>query len=52
MSLLWLGANGWKQMLDNRRKLFAQLQSKLTDLSMKFGERLLVTKSNQISLGE
>lgn len=50
MTLLSLGQDGWRCLLRQRKECFPYLHAKLTDLAARFGERVLVTKHNPISI--
>jgi len=50
ITLLSLGANGYKKYLKERKELYEHLQTKLQILCEQYGERLLESKQNQISL--
>ncbi|XP_037092822.1 O-phosphoseryl-tRNA(Sec) selenium transferase-like isoform X2 [Pollicipes pollicipes] len=50
ITLLSLGADGWKQKLHERKQLFGELQQSLLRLAEKHGERVLVTRNNPISI--
>ena len=51
MTLLSLGARGYKELLDQRKTVYARLREKLSGVAEKHGERVLHTPSNPISLG-
>ncbi|GFO47620.1 O-phosphoseryl-tRNA(sec) selenium transferase [Plakobranchus ocellatus] len=51
ITLLSLGANGYQQLLDERKEMYAYLASALEKCAGKFGERRLNTKNNPISQG-
>ncbi|XP_043918106.1 O-phosphoseryl-tRNA(Sec) selenium transferase isoform X1 [Protopterus annectens] len=50
MTLLSLGSNGYKQLLKERKELHSYLASELKKLAESYGERVLETKNNPISL--
>eukprot|EP00041_Stephanoeca_diplocostata_P012147 m.202481 g.202481 ORF g.202481 m.202481 type:complete len:497 (+) comp18833_c0_seq1:206-1696(+) len=51
ITLLTLGSTGYKALLTKRKECFMQLRVKLEKVANKHGERVLVTKSNNISIG-
>ncbi|XP_059145302.1 O-phosphoseryl-tRNA(Sec) selenium transferase-like isoform X2 [Physella acuta] len=51
ITLLSLGAQGYKSLLQERKQMYNYLATSLAQCAAKFGERLLQTKNNQISLG-
>ncbi|XP_068134364.1 O-phosphoseryl-tRNA(Sec) selenium transferase [Hyperolius riggenbachi] len=50
ITLLSLGASGYKNLLTERKEMFAYLSSELKELATKHGERLLETQHNPISM--
>ncbi|XP_054996736.1 O-phosphoseryl-tRNA(Sec) selenium transferase [Sorex araneus] len=50
ITLLSLGSNGYRRMLKERKEMFSYLSSQLKTLSEAYGERLLQTPHNPISL--
>ncbi|TRY59017.1 hypothetical protein DNTS_012402 [Danionella cerebrum] len=50
ITLLTLGANGYKKLLAERKELYGQLAQELGTLATRHGERLLHTPHNPISL--
>ncbi|CAG0925230.1 unnamed protein product, partial [Notodromas monacha] len=50
MTLLELGVNRYKQLLSQRKTIYEKLKSALQIVAAKHGERILETKSNNISL--
>ncbi|XP_059379710.1 O-phosphoseryl-tRNA(Sec) selenium transferase-like isoform X2 [Carassius carassius] len=52
ITLLSLGANGYKKLLSERRELYGHLAQELSALAKRHGERLLHTPHKPISLGE
>ncbi|XP_074642114.1 O-phosphoseryl-tRNA(Sec) selenium transferase-like [Tubulanus polymorphus] len=51
ITLLSLGANGYKALLKQRKEVFTYLKQQLSECAAKHGERVLHTPSNTISLG-
>ncbi|CAL1529704.1 unnamed protein product [Lymnaea stagnalis] len=51
ITLLSLGSQGYKKLLKDRKEMFTYLSTSLSGCATKFGERLLQTKNNPISLG-
>ena len=51
ITLLTLGADGWKQKLQERKQMYTELQQRLAQLAERHGERLLTTRNNPISIG-
>ncbi|BFZ10051.1 hypothetical protein BsWGS_13090 [Bradybaena similaris] len=51
ITLLSLGARGYKHLLDERKVMYSYMATALSQCAAKYGERLLVTKNNPISLG-
>ena len=51
ITLLSLGADGWKLKLQERKQMYTELQQRLAQLAERHGERLLVTRNNPISIG-
>ncbi|XP_059379703.1 O-phosphoseryl-tRNA(Sec) selenium transferase-like isoform X1 [Carassius carassius] len=51
ITLLSLGANGYKKLLSERRELYGHLAQELSALAKRHGERLLHTPHKPISLG-
>ncbi|RWS30331.1 O-phosphoseryl-tRNA(Sec) selenium transferase-like protein [Leptotrombidium deliense] len=51
MTLLHLGLNGYKRLLEQRKQLLTYFRTELETLAEKYGERVLQTKSNHISIG-
>ncbi|KAH9503237.1 hypothetical protein Btru_068519 [Bulinus truncatus] len=51
ITLLSLGCQGYKRLLQERKEMFIYLSKALSDCAQKYGERLLKTKNNPISLG-
>ena len=50
-TLLGLGRNGWRSLLDEREAQLEGFRSSLEDVARKHGERLLETPHNRISFG-
>ncbi|XP_055901382.1 O-phosphoseryl-tRNA(Sec) selenium transferase-like [Biomphalaria glabrata] len=51
ITLLSLGSKGYKSLLQERKELFIYLSNSLSICAEKYGERILQTKNNPISLG-
>ena len=50
ITLLAMGKNGYRRLLDERRKVHLEyMRSKLEQLATKYGERVLKTNSNKVS---
>jgi hypothetical protein len=52
LTLLWLGARGYGEMLAARRRLCEEMREKLDALCAAVGERRIVVPDNDISFGE
>lgn len=52
ITLLSLGADGYKKLLKDRKEMYGYLQQQLTFCAEQLGERLLGTRRNPISMGE
>lgn len=52
ITLMSLGVQGYKNLVQERKSLFQELKTKLTQVAEKHGERLLETKGNPISMGK
>ncbi|KAA8497213.1 O-phosphoseryl-tRNA(Sec) selenium transferase [Porphyridium purpureum] len=50
MTLLQLGQNGWRSLLDERERTFAQLHARLVHFAERVGERVLESPRNDISI--
>jgi len=50
ITLLHLGLNGYKKLLMDRKDMYHYFQKNLSSLAEKYGEKLLLTKSNNISM--
>lgn len=50
ITLMSLGVQGYKNLVQERKSLFQELKTKLTQVAEKHGERLLETKGNPISM--
>jgi hypothetical protein len=46
-----MGSNGYKSLVDEREKAFVYLREKMTETAAKFGQVVLKTPQNGISLG-
>ncbi|RWS00673.1 O-phosphoseryl-tRNA(Sec) selenium transferase-like protein, partial [Dinothrombium tinctorium] len=51
LTLLHLGLNGYRNLLDSRKEMIQYLKNELQILAEKFGERILQTPANRISIG-
>ena len=51
ITLLSMGSRTWKALLKTRKELFKYSQEVLQTIAEKYGERLLITKGNAISIG-
>jgi len=51
ITLLSLGASGWKQLLEDRETVYTYMVEKMTVVAEKHGERVLTTPGNPISIG-
>eukprot|EP01116_Phalansterium_solitarium_P007406 TRINITY_DN2005_c1_g2_i2.p1 TRINITY_DN2005_c1_g2~~TRINITY_DN2005_c1_g2_i2.p1 ORF type:complete len:613 (+),score=180.67 TRINITY_DN2005_c1_g2_i2:866-2704(+) len=49
ITLLSMGATGYRRLLSERKELFGVLTSRLAELALRHGERLLATPNNPIS---
>lgn len=52
ITLLSLGMNGYKNLISQRKEMYAYLKEELTKIALKHGERILETKNNPISIGK
>ena len=52
ITLLSMGTETYKALLHERKECFTYLKSELQKVSEKFGERVLETPNNPISIGE
>ena len=52
ITLLSWGVSGYKKLLAERKEMFTYLQQKLSACALQFGERLLNTRRNPISMGK
>jgi O-phospho-L-seryl-tRNASec:L-selenocysteinyl-tRNA synthase len=50
ITLLSMGGEKLKQLLDERKELFAYLKVKLNELAEKYGEKVIETTSNNVSM--
>lgn len=51
ITLLSLGKKGYEEYLQKREEMYKILHNKLVTFSEKYGERVLITPDNQISIG-
>ena len=51
ITLLSMGSGTWKALLKTRKELFKYSQGVLQPIAEKYGERILTTKGNAISIG-
>eukprot|EP01028_Stygiella_incarcerata_P001928 TRINITY_DN1360_c0_g2_i2.p1 TRINITY_DN1360_c0_g2~~TRINITY_DN1360_c0_g2_i2.p1 ORF type:complete len:566 (+),score=119.59 TRINITY_DN1360_c0_g2_i2:185-1699(+) len=50
ITLLAMGAKGWKEVLNHRSRLLPELKARLSDVANEFGERLLSVDGNDVSI--
>lgn len=50
MTMLSMGKSGWKELLNRRKQLFPYCLEQLNVVAEKYGERVLVSKGNTISI--
>ncbi|CAG2062651.1 unnamed protein product, partial [Timema podura] len=50
ITLLSLGMNGYKNLITQRKEMYTYLKEELTKIAFKYGERILETKNNPISI--
>jgi O-phospho-L-seryl-tRNASec:L-selenocysteinyl-tRNA synthase len=51
ITLLSLGVRGYKELLQQRKAVYRHLKERLQAVASKFGERILETPNNPISIG-
>jgi O-phospho-L-seryl-tRNASec:L-selenocysteinyl-tRNA synthase len=51
ITLLGMGEDGWRKLLDDRDVVYAYMKRKLAEVAAEEGERLLETPANPISIG-
>lgn len=51
ITLLSMGVSGYQQLLSSRSRLFEEMQSKLQTMAARYGEALLASPGNKISIG-
>jgi O-phospho-L-seryl-tRNASec:L-selenocysteinyl-tRNA synthase len=51
ITLLSLGVRGYKELLQQRKAVYQHLKERLQAVASKFGERILETPNNPISIG-
>ena len=51
ITMLSMGASGFKQLLDDRRAMYEYLKRVLSKVGEKYGSRILETGKNDISIG-
>ena len=47
-----MGTTGYKQLMDERRENYKILKQEMSKIAEKYGERVLETKNNPVSIGE
>ena len=52
ITLLSMGSNGYTELLRKRKENYQYLKTRMTGLAVKFGEHVIETPGNQISIGE
>ncbi len=52
ITLLSMGVSGYKKLCKDRKELFATLKESMQTLATKFGERIMDTRKNPISIGK
>ena len=50
ITLLSMGRNGYTQLLKDRKDVYAHFKRQMSELASKFGEKVIETSSNQISI--
>lgn len=51
ITLLSMGSNGYKNLINERKELFIYLKEEMTKIAEKYSERILHTPNNPISIG-
>ena len=52
ITLMQMGTTGYKELMDERRDNYKLLKEEMAKVADKYGERVLETKNNPISIGE
>ena len=47
-----MGTTGYKELMDERKENYKILKHEMTKIAEKYGERVLETKNNPVSIGE
>ena len=47
-----MGTTGYKELMDERKENYKILKAEMTKIAQKYGERVLETKNNPVSIGE
>ena len=47
-----MGTTGYKELMDERKENYKILKAEMTKIAEKYGERVLETKNNPVSIGE
>ena len=47
-----MGTTGYKQLMEERKENYKILKQEMTKIAEKYGERVLETKNNPVSIGE
>ena len=51
ITLMQMGTSGYKELMDERRENYKLLKDEMCKVAEKYGERVLETKNNPISIG-
>ena len=52
ITLMQMGTTGYKELMDERRENYKILKEEMSKIAEKYGERVLETKNNPVSIGE
>ena len=52
ITLMQMGTTGYKELMDERKENYKILKAEMTKIAQKYGERVLETKNNPVSIGE
>ena len=52
ITLMQMGTSGYKELMDERRENYKLLKDEMCKVAEKYGERVLETKNNPISIGK
>ena len=52
ITLMQMGTTGYKQLMDERRENYKILKQEMSKIAEKYGERVLETKNNPVSIGK